>query len=149
MTHLTRYVLFSALGLIAAAILFILLVNLRDVHRKENLFQNGKRLYRVAQLLEAERPFPLATVRSVLTRHLGSDGLNDAWGRPFEIAIRQAPSGGSHYIIRSLGADGSEGPCFATPFPKDYDYDPDCDWVAVDGLLVPQYPKEPSRRGVT
>lgn len=104
-----RYVLPSALGLIAATLHFIVLavlVNLRDVHQKEKLFQNGKRLVRVAQLVEDERPTPLATARNVLARPVGSDGLNDAWGRPFDIAIRQDPSGGYHYIVRSLGADG-------------------------------------------
>jgi hypothetical protein len=133
-----RYVLYSALGGIFATLLFVAFVNLRDVRRKEQFAHNGRRLARVAQMLEKERPFPLASVHNVLARHLGSDGLEDAWGRPFEIALLQDPSGIRHYVVRSLGADGMEGPCFTEPGSTSYELD--CDWVAVDGMLVSQYP---------
>jgi hypothetical protein len=133
-----RYVLYSALYVFAAAVLVVVLVNLRDARRKELLAYNGRRLDRVAKLLEKQRPFPLATVHDLLARQLGSDGLNDAWHRPFEIAIRQDSSGIRHYIVRSLGADGIEGPCFVAPgFPS---YESDCDWIVVDGRLARENP---------
>ena len=133
-----RYVLYSVLCVFAAALLLVVLVNLRDVRRKELLAHNARRLDRVAKLLERERPFPSATVHDLLTRELGSDGLNDAWHRSFEIAIRQDSSGIRHYIVRSLGADGMEGPCFVAPGLTSYDLD--CDWLVVDGRLARENP---------
>jgi hypothetical protein len=133
-----RYVLLSVAGVLAAVLLHVAFVNVRDVRRKERFAYNGRRLVRVERLLEKERPSTSAGALEMLARTLGSEGLKDAWGRPFEITVRVDASGIRHYLVRSLGADGIEGPCFAAAGSTSYD--PDCDWVTLDGRFVTQHP---------